>query len=222
MLITIKSKQVFIRMMIAGFFVSMLFSSCIKNVTKQQVVYENDFEDFNLKGFVISGWLNGGFGTLSDIKIVNYNGTKVLGRFNNCMADLVVRKLPAHTAIHVEFDLYLHDNWKNDLWKMTFDNQDQLMTGFSNDSSVLQSYPNWIGNGSAPSPAGSNAFNRNLPGACSQISSPHGSSMYKIVSTVLHSDSTFHFTCSDATHPFNDFCQISWSIDNLKITTIDF
>ena len=39
----------------------------------------------------------------------------MLGVFNNTRIDLHLDKLPEHTIIKVEFDLYLHDNWKNEL-----------------------------------------------------------------------------------------------------------
>ncbi len=224
--VIMKFLVVSIRKKMIAFSISLLvmisFTACFKNLPKTQIVYQNDFETYNLKGIEVSGWLNGNFGTLNDIKIVTYNNTKVLGRFNNCSADLMLHKLPTHSALHVEFDLYIHDNWKNDLWKMVFDNQVRLMTGFSNDSSIQQSYPNWIGNGSALSPAGSNAYDRELPGACRLANSLHGTSLYKMDIVFLHSDSTFHLNCSDAVKPFNDFCEVSWSMDNLRITTINF
>jgi hypothetical protein len=196
------------------------FNSCVKDVTKLKVVYQNDFETYQMDSIQVSGWFNGNFGGVSDIKIIDFNGNKVLGRFNNNLISLTLNNLPKHTAISVQFDLYLHDKWKNDLWKMTFDNSDYIITGFSNDTTIQQAYPNWLNGGGSLSPALSNAFTINLPGACRLTSSSHGSSMYKMVRTILHSSDTFQFSCSDAVHPFNDACEISWSMDNLKITTI--
>jgi len=196
------------------------FNSCVKDLTKLKVVYQNDFEDYQLKSIVVYGWINGIVQQFSDIKIEDFNGNKVLGRFNNCLFQLTLHNLPQHMAVSIQFDLYIHDNWKNDLWKMTLNGTDYLLTGFSNDSTIQQSYPNWLGNGSPLSPAGSNAFTTNLPGACRFAASPHGTSMYKMVNTIVNSDSTLQLSCSDAILPFNDTCEISWSIDNLKITTI--
>lgn len=197
------------------------FSSCVKDLTKLKVVYQNDFEDYQLKTIQVSGWLNGSFGDVPDIRIVDYNGNKVLGRFNNNIMQLTLTNLPIHTAISVQFDLYIHDKWKNDLWKMTFDGSDYLLTGFSNDSTIQQAYPNWLAGGAAPSPAFSDAFTNQLPGACRLANSSHGTSMYKMVRTILHTKNSFQFQCSDAINPFNDPCEISWSMDNLKITTIN-
>jgi hypothetical protein len=200
---------------------SLLLSSCVKDLAKLNVVYQNNFEDYQLDSIKVSGWVNGNFGPISDIKITDYNGTKVLGRFNNNRIQLILNHLPKHVALNIQFDLYLHDNWKNDLWKMTFNGSDYLLTGFSNDSSVQQSYPNWLGNGSALSPAGGNAFTTNLPGACRLATSSHGTSQYKMDRTITNSDDSFTFECSDAALPFNNDCEISWSMDNLKITTIN-
>lgn len=199
--------------------ISLLYS-CTKSLTRINTVYFNDFENFNLNTIEVSGWLNGLFGPVSDIRITDYNGNKVLGRFNNARINLKLNNLPTHQALRVEFDLYLHDKWKNDLWLMTFDGVNQILTGFSNDSMVKQSYPNWLGNGSALSSAGADAFNTQLPGACSLSSSSHGTSMYKIVRTVVHNGSTFELGSSDAGDFFNQPCLRSWSIDNLKITVI--
>jgi len=197
------------------------FSSCVKDLTKLKVVYQNDFEDYQLNSIKVSGWQNGTFGDINNIKIIDYNGNKVLGRFNNNIIQLTLTNLPKHTAISVQFDLYIHDRWKNDLWKMTFDGLDYLLTGFSNDSTIQQAYPNWLNGGAALSPAYSDAFTTHLPGVCRLASSSHGTSMYKIVRTILHTDSTFQLQCSDAVHPLNDDCELSWSMDNLKITTIN-
>jgi len=196
------------------------FSSCVKDLPKLQVVYQNDFEAYQLNTIQVYGWVNGTVQQINDIKIEDYNGNKVLGRFNNCLFQLTLNNLPIHNAISIQFDLYLHDKWKNDLWKMTFNGTDYLLTGFSNDSTIQQSYPNWLGNGSPLSPAGANAYTTNLPGACRLATSAHGTSMYKMVKTILSNGNTFQLQCSDAVHPFNDACELSWSIDNLKITTI--
>ncbi len=203
-----------------GCIILLSFSACIKNITKVQLVYQNDFEAYDLKGFYVSGWNNGNFGPISDIMITDYNGSKVLGKFNNHLVSLKISALPEHVAINVQFDLYIHNHWKNDLWKMTFDNHDQLLTGFSNDSLIQQAYPNWLGNGSALSHAGANAYQLKLPGVCNTVNTAYGTSLYKMEKTMAHSDSTFLINLSDAGNPVNDFCGRSWSIDNIKISTI--
>lgn len=204
-----------------GFLLSLLIivccTSCFKNLTKLTVIYENNFDDYNLKGIKIHDY----YGPVSDIKIQTYNGNPVLGRFNSSGIELSLTDLPQHTAMSIEFDLYIHDIWKNDLWKYSFDGADQLLTGFSNDSTIQQSYPHWLGNGSSLYPATSGAYTNNLPGACILSGNPHGTSLYKIARTFLHTNSTFDCACSDAGDYFNLPCNRSWSMDNLKITLIN-
>jgi hypothetical protein len=194
---------------------------CFKEATKVGVVYFNNFDDYDMKNINAFGFTNNNFGPLNSITIVDYNQSKVLGRFNNGKIELKLHKLPKHQAINVQFDLFLHDNWRNDVFVMEFDNQQKLVTGFSNDPNRQQSYPNWIGNGSPLNPPGANAFTTNIPGACIWVSKPNGSSMYKMERTEIHSDSTFTLACSDAGEFFNLNCDRSWSIDNLKITLIN-
>jgi hypothetical protein len=184
------------------------------------MVYFNDFESGEPNSIETYSWLNGSFGPTADKRIVTYNGSKMLGRFNNGLILLNLTGLPPHQVLQVEFDLYIEDKWRNDLWKMTFDGADVLLTGFSNIDSVKQAYPNWLGNGTSLSPAGANAQNTQLPGFCSLASAPNGTSIYRIVRTIEHKGDTFQFVCSDAGGVLNDFCQRSWSLDNLKISVI--
>jgi hypothetical protein len=198
--------------------------SCLKdvviNIPKLTVVYENDFETYNQKGFKVYSFENGKFGLFDRVSILDFNNSKVLGRFNNGKAVLILDTLPLHNAINIQFDLYIHDIWKNDLWKMELENNEVLVTGFSNIENVMQSYPNWIANGSALNPPGANAFDLNLKGACRNISKANGSSHYKMERTIIHSKPTFTFAGSDAGAFFQLNCERSWSIDNIKITAI--
>jgi len=198
--------------------------SCLKevviNIPKLTVVYENDFETYAQKGFKVYSFENGNFGLFDRVSILDFNNSKVLGRFNNGKAVLILDTLPLHNAINIQFDLYIHDIWKNDLWKMELENNEVLVTGFSNIENVMQSYPNWIDNGSALNPPGANAFDLKLKGACRNISKANGSSHYKMERTIIHSKPTFTFAGSDAGAFFQLNCERSWSIDNIKITAI--
>lgn len=198
--------------------------SCMKevviNIPKLTVVYENDFETYAQKGFKVYSFENGNFGLFDRVNILDFNNSKVLGRFNNGKAVLILDTLPLHNAINIQFDLYIHDIWKNDLWKMELENNEVLVTGFSNIENVMQSYPNWIANGSALNPPGANAFDLNLKGACRNISKANGTSHYKMERTIIHSKPTFTFAGSDAGAFFQLNCERSWSMDNIKITAI--
>ena len=197
-----------------------LLSSCTKDLTDVTVVYENNFNNGDPKGIVTAGWLSDfAFGVFPFNKITNYKNLKMLGVFNNTRIDLHVDKLPEHTIIKVEFDLYLHDNWKNDLWLMTFDGHHRLLTGFSNNSSIQQAYPNWLNSGPTY-PAGNQAQEIYLPGVCSLKDNKTGTSKYKIVHTMQHKLNAFDLSLSDAGGGKNDTCTRSWAIDNLKISAL--
>jgi len=197
-----------------------LLTSCTKDLTDVTVVYENNFNNGDPKGIVTAGWLSDfAFGIFPFNKITNYKNLKMLGVFNNTRIDLHVDKIPEHAIIKVEFDLYLHDNWKNELWLMTFDGQNRLLTGFSNDSNTPQAYPNWLNSGPT-FPAGNHAQEIYLPGVCSLKDNKRGTSKYKIVHTMQHQSKTFHLSLSDAGAVKNDTCTRSWAIDNLKISAL--
>jgi hypothetical protein len=192
--------------------------SCFKSLTSTNVVYENNFNGNTLNMLEIFGWDNNNFGPVKDQKIVNYNGEILVGKLNNNLVQLQLMNLPSHQALRVEFDLYLHNKWKNDLWHMSVDGQDKLITGFSNDSSIQQSYPNWLGNAALLGPAGKDAEDIHLPGTCSFVNASRGTSRYRIVTTVAHNNASFLLNCNDAGGAFNDTCQRSWSMDNLKVS----
>jgi hypothetical protein len=194
--------------------------SCFKNLTTTNIVYENNFENNELKTIGVIGWNSTVTAVipLNEVRILKFNNTNVLGPFNNNQIQLSLQNMPEHEFLRVEYDLYLHNKWNNDLWTMSFDGQIQIITGFSNNASIPQSYPNWLGNGSPLTAAGSDAVNTNLPGICTLVSSTNKTTMYRIISTIQHSNSTFAFTCSDSGGTPNDTCTRSWSFDNFKVS----
>lgn len=196
----------------------LLFLGCTKNLTVTSIVYDNDFSNADLGGLRVSGWNNGSFGALPTPRLNNYNGNPVLGPLNNNIARLELTQLPKHDIIRVEVDLFLHNNWRNDLWKMECDGQTRILTGFSNDPTIQQAYPNWLGNGSALSVAGTNAQQKGLPGVCGNTAAEKGTSYYKIVQTFSHQQNAFTLQLSDAGGNVNDTCNRSWSVNRLTIT----
>ncbi len=199
---------------------TLLFSGCFKSLTVTDVVYENNFEDNKPGPFQVSAWSNGLFGPVSDTRISNFGGGRMLGKMNNGLVMLNLSKLPPHQILRLEFDVYMHDDWRNDLWKYSVDGAEQLVSGFSNDPTVKQSYPNWLGSGS-PGPAGRNAADIELAGACALSGSARGSSRYRIISTVPHTSENFSFIASDAGNFFNDTCKRSWALDNVKVSVFN-
>lgn len=202
------------------------FSSCTKNLTSKYLVYTNDFENGRADSILSLYSING---LRIDMRTEDFNGSKVLGRFNNNTFLVYLSSLPTHNAIQIEFDLNIHDKWdgnflgatgKPDIWQMTADNTPVLITTFSNTNNQ-QAYPNYYGV-AASSPAKANSLNQNLDGVCSLKGVAGGSSMYRIVKTVAHTGSNFGFTCNDALQPFNSLCIKSWSIDNMTVTAIKY
>ncbi len=194
--------------------------SCFKDLTVNTTLYENNFQKAGLKNLEVAGWDNNTFSLVKDVRISDYNGSKVLGKLNNNQVMVAFYKLPAHTEIRVDLILNLHNNWKNDLWSMRFDDMYLLTTGFSNNPAIQQSYPGWLGNSSLLYPAGANATNTELPGVCTLVNNTRGTSQYHIVITFRHEAYTGKFICNDAGGVYNDTCQRSWSLSNLKISAL--
>lgn len=200
--------------------------SCFKDLTQKNIVYTNDFEQGDLKGIL----LYDAYGPITTPKIIDFNGSKVLGRFNNNLFRLTAEDLPEHNVINVEFTLNIHDKWDGnylspnntipDIWQMKFNNNIVLLTTFSN-TAYQQAYPNFYSAGNA-SPPRANAWDIDLPGVCSLQGITGGTASYKIVKSVAHSSSSFILDCSDALQPFNSSCLKSWSIDKLTITAIKY
>jgi hypothetical protein len=205
-------------------FIFLLFNSCTKNLTVSTVLYDNNFDNGDTREIAIGGWQNGNFGPLKENRLIRFAGSTMIGPLNNNTLILILSSLPSHSIARVEADIYLHNNWKNELWNMRFDGNVVLTTGFSNDKTVQQSYPDILG-GVSPGPAGRDALDIQLPGICNQASAvanifpnPSGTTHYKIVQTVPHTARSLELVMGDSGGTFNDTCSRSWSIDNLKVT----
>ncbi|HLD53055.1 MAG TPA: hypothetical protein VJA82_07120 [Sediminibacterium sp.] len=199
-----------------------LLSACTKNLTEVTTVYSNDFNDGNLKDLQVLGWVtNVSTGIFPPgAKLHQYQGSTMIGRLNNSRVEITVGQLPEHDVVRVEFDLYVHETWKNDIFVLRFDDQFRLITGFSTDSTVKQSYPNWVGNGSTMYPAGNMAQELYLPSPCGK-NVPRGTNYYRMIHSMAHTEKSIKFDISDTGGALNDTCNRSWSVDNLKITVLN-
>jgi len=198
--------------------------SCNTHVSNQVVVYTNDFESNNLTN--ISGGV-----------ISQFNGSAVLGQYNNVFFNLSVNNLPKHDLITISFDLYIHDTWDGDkmspdgpdIWEMLVDGNTYINTTFSNDQCAIapgnfcspQSYPfDYPNNYNNPK---TGAYRTDLPGVCSMKGIIGWTTQYKIVKTFSHSSNSLLLQCLDKlvqTNTNNPKCDESWSVDNINIQAI--
>lgn len=206
------------------FILFLLFNSCAKSVNHETIVYTNDFESGNLANITN--------GTISP-----FNGSKVLGNYNNGQFNLTINDLPDHDLVDISFDLYIHDNWVGaqqfennsgpDIWQMKVDNKTYINTTFNNyacaDGNICppQSYPADYPNQSNNPRTG--ASQTDLPGFCNANSQP-GTVLYKIHKSISHSDKTLLIECLDLLKHkdvADQKCNESWSVDNIKVTAIN-
>ncbi|HWZ35285.1 MAG TPA: hypothetical protein VNW51_03960, partial [Mucilaginibacter sp.] len=199
-----------------------LLYSCKNQVKSEVEVYNNDFETNNLTNIT-----NG--------VISQFNGTAVLGIYNNGNFILKLDNLPKHDLITISFDLYIHDGWDGnkpppdgpDIWQMLVDGSTYIYATFSNDSCIAgnfcspQSYPFDYPNSYNNPKTG--AYRIDLPGFCSMKSNPNGTTQYKIIKTFTHKNGTLVLQCLDKlvqTNATDPKCDESWSVDNINIKAI--
>lgn len=214
---------------IAVLLLAILCVGCEKVLTSEMTIYSNDFESNELRSIN-----NGHF--------FDFNGSKVLGNFNNEGFRLTLDNIPKHTHILVSFDLYIHDTWDgntnelnppgddHDSWVMEFDRGKRIKanekvffeTTFSNgeckperclDQSYPYSYPFVRDARTGWVPIA-------LPGLCLIKESPFGTSLY-------HFERSFRYERESLTIDFydrllqtnspNPKCDESWSMDNLIV-----
>jgi gliding motility-associated-like protein len=169
------------------------------------LVYENDFDSF-----IGSEW--------SDNTTSTYNGTTVLGNFNNSSTTLSLSNLPAHNSIKAVFDLYLLDSWDGnsgpDIWDLSIDGGSTINTTFANINSGggQQSYPGNYPSSNAPL---SGASQTGLSNICfNGVNSI--SSLYKInspFSTHYASSANIDFSANG----LGAVCDEYWAIDSVRI-----
>jgi len=196
--------------------------SCNTHVSKQVVVYNNDFE---------SGDLTNIYGGIID----QFNGSNVLGQYNNGYFSLTLNSLPKHDLITISFDLYIHDTWDGDkpppdgpdIWEMVVDGNPYVNATFSNSpcgagvfcspQSYPSNYPNFYNDPKT------GAYRTDLPGVCSMKNVIGWTTQYKIVKTFTHTNNTLVLQCLDKlvqTNTPDPKCDESWSVDNINIQAI--
>lgn len=211
--------------------VSFLFivtiASC-KGLQKETIIYKNDFEGSNLSGII-------------DGKIEDYNGSKVIGRYSQNGFLLRLNNLPKHNMVQISFDLYIHDTWDGnavkpdgpDIWIMNIDGNSAVYSTFANGlcTNCHQAFPveqpSQVNGGFVffNNKPNSNAIKTDLPGACKLKDSKGGTSMYRILRTIEHTQSNLDIGCfAQLEDPdiANKNCNESWSVDNMMVKVIEF
>lgn len=203
-----------------------LMQACQSGKESRTEIYFNNFENDNLSN------ISGG-------KFYSYNQTKMLGNYNKDGFVFYMNQLPAHQMVEVSFDLYIHDSWDGnqlgngidgpDIWALYVDEVPYIYTTFSNNSCFYgpfcppQSYPgNYPQNYHNPK---TGAYQTGLPPTCNYAHLPYGSTIYKIKKTVVHQSGQLTVSCRDQliqTNAEDPLCDESWSIDNLKISLINY
>lgn len=200
--------------------------SCAKRSSDEVDVYQNNFELGDLSG-------------IGNGQISTFNGSHVLGNYNNEEFILSIDNLPRHDMIDITFDLYIHDSWEGvqsgsdqtngpDLWQMLVDGKSYINTTFANFDCIPgnfcppQSYPADYPTQSYNPKSG--ASRTDLPGFCSQANKTGGTSLYKIHKRISHSADKISIRCLDLLKQRNvadPKCDESWSVDNINVKAIN-
>lgn len=203
--------------------VSIFLNSCTKNLQKETVVYQNNFNNNNIS-------------RINNVKQDKYSGSGVLGRYGTEGFELDLENLSMHDLVEFSFDLYIHNNWTGnsaagvtdsaDIFIIDVDKNNLLYTTFSNGlcgaNCTYQSYPE-----SFPfqnNPVFANAIKSDLPPPCNLLNGI--TSKYKISRTIYHSSLSFKLGCFAQLFRHRNspdpLCEASWSIDNLTVKIIKF
>lgn len=209
-------------------------------IARDELVYENDFEDSNLLN--ISG---GG--------IMLFNNTNVLGNFNNDGFTLHLDEVGTHSFTEISFDLYIHGSWdgnkngfelndKPDKWGIelkpemnnyTDPSKNLFLTTFSNSPCwsnycLRQSYPNNYPFENLPK---TGSFKNDLESVCDNNFFGGKTSLYKFEKIFESSGDAIIIRMYDELYQPNAIdkdgipqmkCDESWSIDNLKVRVIEY
>ena len=199
-----------------------LFFSCQEKLLEELTVYSNDFSLLDLQGIE------------SDEGLYSYNGSHVLGLFNNQGFTLTLDNLPNHNMVRISIDLYIHNYWNGnspeidgpDIWKMLLDNSTIINTTFANTPCAstycqYQSYPENIFRSFAPK---TEAVDVNLPGLFEQTSNIGWTTLYRIHKIIPHTQNTLSLQCYDQLRQENALIpkeDESWSVGKIEVSVLN-
>ena len=219
----------------------LIINSCsYPEMTRNELIYENDFEDNNLNSIEGGG-------------ILSFNNTNVIGNFNNDGFTLFLEEVGEHDYVFISFDLYIHGTWdgnmngfsendKPDKWVMEFKpdmnlykdpDSDNFTTTFSNSPCwsnycLKQSYPESYPFSNNPK---TGSFKVNLPKLCTNNFFGDKTTLYKIEKgfksngnniVVRFYDELYQPNAIDKNGESQEKCDESWSLDNLTVRVINY
>lgn len=206
-----------------------LASGCLRGQPEEKIIFDLDFEDDRIS----QGESFLQFGATASQKYFNFNGSRVLGRFARAGIDILFENLEEHDFVEVSYDLYIHDNWEGN--GLRGNGEDVIILNIGPTtvffSSILntkcidqsctgvQSFPNIIRTISNPENA--DVADPTLPGVCKWAGEVGGTKKIRVEERRFHSASDLRVNiAADIKDAGADFCNKSWSIDNLQIKTI--
>ena len=205
---------------------------CSKYQVEERVIFLDSFEPFN---GMESNVGNSSYTYLnSNERYFNFNGSRNLGRFERGGIILKLSEIEEHDFVRISFDLYIHDKWEGngergngeDVFIMNLDGTTFYFSSIINtkcqtqNCNATQSFPNIIG--TAQNPENAEVTNPTLPGVCHFKDEPGGSKLIKIVILSPHLSTNLNLTvAADIKDAGADLCLKSWSIDNLKISSLE-
>ena len=220
---------------------ALILNSCsYPEMIRDELVYDNDFEDNDMSN------IDGG-------GITYFNDTNVIGNFNNDGFTLHLSDVGDHDYIFISFDLYIHGSWdgnlngfenndKPDRWVLEYkpgmdlfkdSSVDRFETTFSNSPCfsnycLKQSYPEKYPFENNPK---TGSFETNIVEICENNFFGGKTSLYKIEKNFSSSGKAIILRFYDELYQPNAIdkdgipqqkCDESWSIDNLKIRVVSY
>ena len=230
----------YIAFLVLFFFILLINSCSYPEMIRNELVYENNFENNDLSN------IDGG-------DIMNFNETNVIGNFNNDGFTLFLEDIGNHDYVFISLDLYIHGSWdgnfngfkendRPDKWVIEFKpdmdlykdpSSDNFTTTFSNSPCwsnycLRQSYPESYPFENNPK---TGIFKENLPKLCKESFFGGKTSLYQIEKgfksagnniVVRFYDELYQPNAIDQYGELQQKCDESWSLDNLKVRVIKY
>jgi len=218
-----------------------IINSCsYPEMIRNELVYENDFENSNLNS------IDGG-------DIISFNNSNVIGDFNNDGFTLFLEDVGDHDYVFISFDLYIHGSWdgnfngftendRPDKWVMEFKpdmqlykdpSSDNFTTTFSNSPCwpnycLRQSYPEIYPFENNPKTV---SFKTNMSKICTNSFFGGETTLYQIEKGFKSSgnsiivrfyDELYQPNAIDINGVTQQKCDESWSMDNIRVRLVKY